>query len=242
MQGHARAHQKRKEPAMKACRIAAGIACCLILATGCCMCQHPSYDCGPVWSQGACRNCNPDYRAGSILNRHDPDVVAAGDAPRATEPARRIARTAGAGTLGSNGSDSQIRATPVAQQRRTPRPAAASQSAQSPPKTTVLSETPSPNDLPATIRRTAPAVAAPPGTKEGDTRILSVTDRRLDKLQEGPMPIAAQPKSPQPTVEKPSEDLGGWRPVTPRQEPLEAATLVAQHRPLRGHRTHHADL
>ncbi len=72
---------------MKAWKIAAGILCCLVLASGCGMGQHPYYDCGPVWSQGACPNCDPDYRAGSILNRHGPGVLTGEEAPRAIEPA-----------------------------------------------------------------------------------------------------------------------------------------------------------
>ena len=72
---------------MKAWRIAAGISCCLTLASGCGMCQHPYYDCGPVWSRGTCLNCNPDYRAGSILNRQGPDPLAASDGLETDEPA-----------------------------------------------------------------------------------------------------------------------------------------------------------
>jgi hypothetical protein len=66
-------------------------------------------------------------------------------------------------------------------------------------------------------------VAAPPGTKEGATHILSVTDRRLDELQRNAKPVAVQPKPPQQTGEKPSEDLGGWRPVASRQDSAEAS-------------------
>jgi hypothetical protein len=71
-------------------------------------------------------------------------------------------------------------------------------------------------------------VPAPPGTKEGDTRILSVTDRRLDELQRTSKPLAGNRNSPQRTVEKPSEDLGGWRPVATHQEPTETATQLQE--------------
>jgi len=78
-------------------------------------------------------------------------------------------------------------------------------------------ETPSPNDLPLGT------VAAPLGTKEGETRILSVTDRRLDEHQGNSKPEAAEGKSQQ-KAEQPSKDLGGWRPVMPHQDPTETAT------------------
>jgi hypothetical protein len=60
------------------------------------------------------------------------------------------------------------------------------------------------------------SAAAPPGTKEGDTRILSVTDRRLDALLRSSR------------REMPSEDLGGWRPVAPHQDPTETATPLRE--------------
>jgi hypothetical protein len=44
----------------------------------------------------------------------------------------------------------------------------------------------------------------------------------LDELQRNAKPVAVQPKSPPQTGEKPSEDLGGWRPVAPRQDSAEA--------------------
>ena len=210
---------------MKAWKIAAGVSCCLILATGCSTCQHPYYDCGPVWSQGACRNCNPDYRAGSIVNRHGPGVMAAENAPgttpravRATEPAARATRPAQVAAHRSDGPEAKVRARAVAQERRTSSPAPAEhQSAQALPKRTVRPETSAPNHLPPGT------VAAPEGTKEGATRILSVTDRRWDEVQKDPSPVALQHKSPQRTAEKPSEDFGGWRPVAPRQDPPETA-------------------
>ena len=48
------------------------IACGLVaigLAAGCQFreCQHPYDCCGPVYAVGP-RNCDPDYRSGSILN------------------------------------------------------------------------------------------------------------------------------------------------------------------------------
>ncbi len=208
---------------MHAWRIAAAISCCSILTTGCCMCQHPSYDCGPVWSQGVCQNCNPDYRAGSVLNRHGPGVLTAEDAPRVAQPAphtaARVAQAARARPHGSDASDSHVRATVVAQQQRPQKRSPAERpSAHSPPKRTVPPAAPSPHDLPVHT------VAAPPGTREGHTRILSTTDRRLDEPQERPKPVAAQGKSPQRTAEKPSGDFDGWRPVAPHQDPIETAT------------------
>jgi hypothetical protein len=68
--------------------------------------------------------------------------------------------------------------------------------------------------------------SAPAGTKEGATRILSVTDRRLDEPQNNPKPVAIQRKAPQRTAETPSEDFDGWRSVAPHQEPLETAARL----------------
>ncbi|MGO9115160.1 MAG: hypothetical protein ACLP9L_38600 [Thermoguttaceae bacterium] len=100
-------------------------------------------------------------------------------------------------------------------------PAERQTTTQTPLKSTAKSEAPSPNHLPAAT------VAAPPGTKEGDTRILSITDRRLDELQRPSNPVALQRKSPQ-TAEKPSEDPGGWRSASPRQDPTETANHLRE--------------
>ena len=209
---------------MKASRIAVGISCCLILATGCAICQDPYYDCGPVWSRGSAQNCNPDYRAGSMLNRGGPDAPATGDAPRVSGAASRAALPAGVAAHRSDGSEPRIRATTVAQQPQTPKPAQGDrQATRKSPKSDVEPTAPSPKDV---LSGTVPA---PPGTKQGDTRILSVTDRRLDELQRTPKPLAADSrKSPQRTVEKPSEDLGGWRPVATHQVPTETATQLRE--------------
>jgi hypothetical protein len=48
--------------------LAGGLLAAVMLTTGCRMGEHPYDYCGPVWSQGRCLNCNPDYRAGSVLN------------------------------------------------------------------------------------------------------------------------------------------------------------------------------
>ncbi|MEI8371691.1 MAG: hypothetical protein WCJ35_02535 [Planctomycetota bacterium] len=205
---------------MKTWNIAACISCYLILTTGCNVCRHPYTNCGPVWSRGACLNCNPDYRAGSVLNRDGPGGLvaniprAAKPVPRDTQPVPRAAPSARVAAHRSDGPTPQVRAKTVAQPRQTPKRALAErQTTQAPPKSTVMPEAPAPNDLPLGT------VAAPQGTKEGETRILSVTDRRLDELQESPKPVAAKGKSPQRTVEKPREDLGGWRPAAPHQDP-----------------------
>ncbi len=212
-----------RNPAMKAWKIAAGISCCLILATGCSMCQHPYYDCGPVWSQGVCQNCNPDYRAGSILNRHGPGVLAAEDAPERRRT-RRASRRSGASCRNRRRRSrtqpvrrivsSQVRATTVAQQRRTPKRAPAEakrlrrrQRARSCPRRPCRA-----------ICRRAP-LPHPPGTKEGDTRILSVTDRRLDELQRIPKPVAAQRKAPQPADGEAQRGSRRLAARAPRQDP-----------------------
>ncbi len=212
---------------MRAWKIAAVISCCWSLASGCCMCQHPSYDCGPVWSQGACPSCNPDYRAGSVLNRNARGGLAAESAcaasevaPQAARPALRTEEPAKLAAERTERSDSQVRAKSVAQQRQATKPAPAERQTTAHMPTERKSATEaasSPSHLPPAT------VAGPPGTKEGATRILSVTDRRLDELQRGSKPVATEHNLPQQTVKKPSEDLGGWRPVAPRPESLETA-------------------
>ena len=163
MQGRVQTPTKcGRNPAMKIWRIAAGISCCLILAAGCRMCQHPYYDCGPVWSQGACQNCNPDYRAGSVLNRHD-RVAGRGRCSGAAEP-RLVSRPVrrGAATHRSDGLDALIARRPVAQKRPTPKPAAADREpAQAPPKPTLLPEAPLPSDLPPRARAPSPLLRGP---------------------------------------------------------------------------------
>ncbi len=77
---------------------------------------------------------------------------------------------------------------------------------------------PLPNHLPPNT------VAAPPGTKDGATRILSIADRRLDELSKGPRPVAPERKVAQRPAEKAGEDFDGWRPVAPRQDSTETAT------------------
>jgi hypothetical protein len=150
---------------MKAWKIVAGISCCSILATGCSMCQHPSFDCGPVWSQGTCLISNPDYRAGSILNRSGPGVAgtegagAKGPAPRVAEPGRVAGPR-------SDGSESESRARTVAQPQTAERASAEGRTIQAPPQSTVALEAPLPDHLP--LR----ADAAPAETTEGDARIL----------------------------------------------------------------------
>ncbi len=72
---------------MKVWRIAAGVSCCLSLVAGCCnMCQDPYIDCGPVWSRGASLKCNPDYRAGSILNRPEAGALPVQGPARTAQP------------------------------------------------------------------------------------------------------------------------------------------------------------
>lgn len=230
---------------MNAWKIAAGISCCLILTAGCSICQHPNYNCGPVWSPDACQNCDLDYRAGSILNRRGRGVPAAGDAPIASKPAPRGEHEAEVAARESDESDSQDEATTVDPEQRTPKRAATvdveqgtpkhsadvdteepaptpapveRQAEQSPPTREILPEAPGPNDLPVG------KVDAPPGTKEGETRIVSVSDRRLDDVNKSPKPVAAQRNSPQPTSKQPGDDSDGWRPAANHQDPLETAT------------------
>jgi len=206
---------------MKAFRIAVGVSFCLTLTTGCTICQNPYHDCGPVWSRGTSQNCNPDHRAGSILNRQG--VPATDEAVKVDKPAARAKVSAEIAAHRSDGSEPRDHSTTVAQQRQAPKPEAADRrTARTSPKSDVTREASSDKALPAGT------VPAPPGTKEGDTRILSVTDRRLDELQRAPMPTADGPKSPKQVVEKPSEGLDGWRPAASHQDSLETASQVRE--------------
>ena len=215
---------------MKAWRIVAGISCRLILATGCGMGQHPYYYCGPVWSQGVCSNCDLDYRAGSVLNRRGPGVLAgesapgpAAPAPRDSEPPPRAAQPSRVTARRSDGYEAEVRGTTVAQQRQAPRRLPAEQPiAQAPAERALVREAPARDRLPPG------ASAAPPGTREGQTRILSVADRRLDQRQGNPQSVAAKGQAPQPRAEKPGEDFGGWRPVAPHQDPPETASRLRE--------------
>ena len=213
---------------MKAWRIAAGISCCLVLASGCGMCQHPYYYCGPVWSARRLSELQP--RLSGRVGSQSPatGVATAEDVPetarRVTEPPLRATMPAPGARLRvagrrPDGSESQVRRAEVDQQRRTPkRPPAERQTAQAPRKSADVPTAPSPSDLRPRSAR------VPAGTKEGDTRILSVTDRRSDEPRKNPKPVAARRKSPQRTAEGPSEDFDGWRPVAAHQDPAETAT------------------
>jgi hypothetical protein len=175
---------------MKTWKIATGIACCLCLVAGCCtMCQDPYVHCGPVWSQGASLNCNPDYRAGSILNRPAPGALAAQSAAKPVEPIPQVSQSAPRATPAapiaakrSEELEHRASATALDHPRPISTPAPPVRQARQQPKSRDVPAAPSPNDL---RLETAPA---PPGTKEGDTRILSVTDRRLDGLIANPKP------------------------------------------------------
>ncbi len=188
-----------------------GISCCLILAAGCTICQDPYYDCGPVWSRGRCQNCDPNYRSGSVLNRHAPGTVVAQDAPRTGKPARTAAD-------GSQESKSRPARRPLPSNRflsarrlldRRPRRR--------------LAAMPRPGHCRPRLRRRERWLR-PRGPRRA-TRAFS----RL--------PIAAwmkpsrQQKRWQPrrklaprTAEQPSQYLGGWRAVAPRQDTPETAS------------------
>jgi hypothetical protein len=210
-------------------RISLGISCCWVLATGCSICQHPSYNCGPVWTQGAGPSCDLDYRAGSILNRHASGGLVADRAPEksglaaaSVEPASGITHSALVVSQRSESSKAQTRVTSVDQPERTQKRGPA----EGQPTITPLLKSSGTSTAFSSNRLPPGTVAAPPGTKEGETRVLSVTDRRLDELQRNSKPVAVQLKSASPTNEKPSVDTGGWRPVGARQDPTETANQL----------------
>ncbi len=209
---------------MRAGKLVAGISCVWILASGCSMCQHPSYDCGPVWTQNGCANCDPDYRAGSVLNRRaqgDMAVEAAPDAKEAPAPAVKpvppAAQPARITAQPSDGLEPPRRTATAAQPGRemVVRTPVENETRHAPPEDAILPDAPLPDHLsPGTV-------AAPPGTKDGATRVLSITDHRLDELQRNSKPLAIENKTPQQTAKTPSADLGGWRPVAAQQAPAD---------------------
>ncbi len=201
---------------MRAGKLVAGISCVWILASGCSMCQHPSYDCGPVWTQDGRTNCDPDYRAGSILNRRAQGDMAVEAAPAAKEspapavrPVPPAAQPARVTVQPSDGLEPPRRATAAAKPAReiVLRTPVENEATHAPPGDAILPDAPLPDRLPPGT------VAAPPGTKEGAMRILSITDHRLDELQRNSKSLANENKTPPQTAEEPSADIGGWRPV-----------------------------
>jgi len=157
-----------------------------------------------------------------VLNRHGTDAPAAEDTASAGEASTRTAAPTGVAAHRSDGPESRLRATTVAQQRKTPRPAADEGTRnQALPKRDVA-KAPTPSDVPSGT------VPAPPGTKPGDTRILSITDRRLDELQRTPQHVADGRKTPQQAAEKSSEDLGGWRPAASHRDPTETTAQLRE--------------
>ena len=183
---------------------AASILGLLIATTGCChMCANPYDRCGPVWDRGGCLNCDSDYRAGSILNRSVP--VPPGPAARPVPPGQMVKRPAAKPTRRTDpmvvaavprDSAPQWKARPVQTteavapsrvqkvEHVAARPPAQEQDNWAPPK-------PVPPHQRAAVGETEPA---PPGTPDGATRILSVTDRKVDE----PAPMPPQ--------------TGGWTP------------------------------
>jgi hypothetical protein len=208
---------------MQAWKIVAGVSTAWILAAGCSMGQHSSFDAGPVWSQqGTPMNSSLDYRAGSILNRRGPGGGAPEAAPAveeavppAAKPAPRAPQSARVTEEPTEELEGQERQPTVAERQPAKKAPAESRTSRAPPKTSLLPDAPLPDRLPPGM------VAAPPGTKEGATRILSVTDRRLADMVRSPKPEATGGKPPQPTAQKSGEDLGGWHAVPSRQEPTD---------------------
>jgi hypothetical protein len=153
------------------------------------MCAHPYDNCGPVWSHGPCVTCNPDHRSGSILGSAPrrvaarPDVVEDGVH---VMPAPSTAPTRAVRPAPGA-------ATPPAAQEGDGRPEAAAPRA------------------PAEVsnRKYQPA---PPGTREGATRVLSVKEGKAKAstqlVQDDPPVMESDELSPppeQPPPRKPSK-------------------------------------
>jgi hypothetical protein len=196
---------------MKARQIAATLSCCWIVASGCCTCRRPYDDCGPVWSQGVCRNCNPEYRAGSVLNRNrrvplDEEGTTRTDKPTALAgpPSTRSKPKTLAVARRRVVSQSEASAAYAIPEQRTAEPMANDLQTADRSSETTAAKTPSKSQLPPGT------VPAPAGTKEGATRILSVTDHRLDESQRTVKTPVPRPE-PKPVAEKRSNEAEGWK-------------------------------
>ncbi len=221
---------------MRAWRMAVGIPCCLIVAAGCGECLNPYLSCGPVWSEGIAQNCNPNYRAGSILNRPATAVEAASQTPAPTTvghtanatveiPPVAVARPIRddappppvhiSSQPNEPGSHATVAA--IAKKRQVPRATATNDPlAPPPPLLAAVPEGPTP-------RHRLRTVDAPPSAKEGETRILSVTDRRQDEAERDWNSVAAKGKTVGRAQDRPSEESAGWRPAATAQDPAESA-------------------
>ena len=223
-------------------RTTLGIAMMALLAAtaGCKMCSHPFDECGPVWDgpPGAdCKNCNPQYRAGSVLY--------GSGAPRMAHVWQP--QPEGAAPAGSSALVAPPKAVAVV-----PRPAPSRQfndpnrQLNDPFDRPVAVKPPiesqgAPHLAPPLAAAEPPmklppgSVLAPPGTREGDTRILSVTDRRLDESEKptstGPQPKepapmrSAEAQSPEPASQSTAGETPGWKAVSRPASVPQPATI-----------------
>ena len=198
---------------MRSWMIAATISASLLATGGCChMCQHPYENCGPIYSRGECTNCNPDYRAGSIVNRPTGSRMVAADRSRfeaAHAPAVRIAQRPQPRAIHTATAGRPKPARPIALETpRVLKAAPISARAAEPSADQKAQE-----EAAFAAKLPAGTIPAPPGTREGSTRVLSVTDKRLD---EAPSEVADQ-KQPEPFAERPAASSEDWQPVTARR-------------------------
>lgn len=198
------------------------ISAALVAAAGCCSCQHPYDTCGPVYSRGECANCSPDYRSGSALNRQGTATLAA---DRSRMPATRVAKKRAA--------KPKTGAPQVATMRPTPagRPTLARPIALESPHVVKLdpvlarpveptSDQKASEEAAFAAKLPAGTVMAPPGTREGSTKVLSVTDKRLD---EAPSAVADR-KEVEPFAEQPTAHTEEWH-AAPRRRSYETTRL-----------------
>lgn len=153
--------------------LALGLAAFLTIGTGCQMGAHPYDYCGPVWSSGPCKNCNPNYRAGSILS--------GGATGRMPEPT--VQTTA---PMPNQAVVPEPALEPPPSDQTTPSAEPRSGEQAPPAKTTGVTDKKFP--------------PAPTGMREGATKTLSVEDRKVEspgpKTADGEAsPAAEQPKS-----------------------------------------------
>jgi hypothetical protein len=182
---------------------AVGLLVLVVATTGCRMGAHPYDYCGPVWSEGKAKNCDPNYRAGSVLNpgtpaRHPQLVYDAEPAP-----AMQPAATANTAPV--------PQAAPVAKASPMARDTVVRQMKPVADRTT--SEQPSPVAGRGSDQPSGATVPAPAGTAAGATRILSVTDRKVGE--------SARTETEQKVSEQPKGQWVAPAPRPPRPIPTE---------------------
>jgi hypothetical protein len=175
---------------------AVGLIAVLAATAGCRMGAHPYDNCGPVWSEGACKTCNPDYRAGSIISGGARGAMPGATESPPTRPGRSSVSGGARGAMPGLIADSAADPSPTKAPARATRPIAAKNAARAVQPDEPIPPTPS-NTAETSGQNTRPA---PPGTREGTTNVLSVEDRKVEQTAApaADEPAADEPETPQP--------------------------------------------